>query len=87
MAKVQQTLALLKDAINVSMANSEALDGDCKECRVKRICQVTEAEAKALGRNWNVDMFNGECKGECLDVLEKVVVLLGQKYDAIWPSH
>lgn len=84
MKKALQTPDRIKDEINVAMANSEELDGDCKECQVRRISRISDVEAKLLGRNWNVDLVNGECRGECMAVLEATVRLLGTKYDAIW---
>ncbi len=41
-------------------------------------------EAKYLGRNWNVDMVNGECGGDCMKVLEKMAKVIGRKFDAVW---
>ena len=67
------------------MAKSDALDGDCKECQVRRVSRLTEEEVTRFGRNWNVDMFSGECRGECLEVLAAELDLLGKKYEAIWP--
>ena len=84
MTKALETPEQIKDAINLAMAKSDALDGDCRECQVRRICRVTAEEAKQLGRNWNVDMVNGECRGECMAVLEAIVNVVGKKHEAIW---
>ena len=84
MTKTLQTPEQIKDAINLPMANSDALDGDCRECKVRRISRVTAEEANQLGRDWNVSMVNGECRGECMAVLEATVNLVGRKYEAIW---
>lgn len=84
MTKILQTPEEIKDVINLAMAKSDTLDGDCRECQVRRISRVTAEEAKQLGRNWNVDMVNGECQGECLAALEAIVNVVGRKYEAIW---
>lgn len=84
MTKSLETPEQIKDAINLAMAESDALDGDCRECQVRRICRVTAEEANQLGRNWNVDMVNGECQGECKAVLEATVNVVGKKHEAIW---
>jgi hypothetical protein len=70
MTKALQTPEQIKKAINLAMAKSDALDGDCRECQVRRICRDTAEEAKQLGRNWNVNMVNGKCRGDCMAVLE-----------------
>ena len=75
----------IKNALNDSMSKSIALDGDCNGCQVRRIGRVTEKEANYLGRNWNVDMVNGECQGDCMAVLEQTAMELGEKIDAVWP--
>jgi len=75
----------IKNALNVAMAQSLALGGDCQRCQVKRIARVTEEDAIRLGRNWNVDMVNGECQGDCMTVLEQTSRELGSKIDALWP--
>lgn len=84
MAKVPQTQKNIVDAINVTMRNSTDLDGDCTRCEVVGIRRVTPAEQGELNRNWNVDYVNGECCASCLEILEKAVAVLGQKYEAIW---
>lgn len=71
-------------ALNAEMEKSEALDGDCRECQVRRVGRVTESEAQQLGRNWNVDILNGECRGGCMDVLEEVARIIGREVDAAW---
>ena len=48
------------EALNSAISKSSALDGDCVECRVRRIGRVNDEEGSQLGRNWNVDMVNGE---------------------------
>ena len=83
--KKLQTPEQIKNALNVAMSESIALDGDCKGCQVRRIGRVTDEEANHLGRNWNVDMVNGECQGECMAVLEQTAMELGKKVDAVWP--
>jgi len=83
--KELQTPDQIKNSLNVTMAKSTALDGDCKECQVRGIGRVTEEEANHLGRNWNVNMLNGECKGDCIAVLEQTAMELGKKVDAVWP--
>jgi len=55
-----------------------------KGCQVLRICATTEEESKQLGRNWNIDMVNGECQGDCMAVLEQTAKTFGNRYDAIW---
>lgn len=82
--KTLETPEQIKDAINTAIAGSDALDGDCKECQVKRICRVTEDCAKQLGRNWNVDIVNGECRNGCMEVLEAIVNVVGKKHEAVW---
>lgn len=72
-------------ALNEAMAHSTALGGDCRECRVRRVGRVTDAEAKQLGRNWNVDMTNGECRGECYELLVAVARDIGGALEAVWP--
>lgn len=84
MTKTPKTPEQIKDEINLAMAKSDALDGDCRECKVKRLRRVTEEEAKQLGRNWNIDMINGECRGECVAVLDTIVSAIGKKHEAIW---
>lgn len=84
MTKALQTPQQIKDAINLAMSKSDALDGDCKKCQVRRIRRVTAEEAKQLGRNWNVDMVNGECRGECMSVLGAIVNVVGKQHEAIW---
>lgn len=84
MKKVLQTPEQIKEALNIAMATSEELDGDCKKCQVRRIGRVTEDETKQLGRNWNVEMVNGECRGECMALLRDRAKIIGNKYDAIW---
>ncbi len=71
--------------LNTEMQNSKALDGDCRECQVRRIRRVTDEEAMQLGRNWNVDMVKGECRGGCMEVLQEVARVVGREYDASWP--
>lgn len=85
MTKALQTPEQIKDAINLAMAQSDALDGKCKACQIRRISRVTSEEAKQLGRNWNMGMGSGECRGECMAVLKAVVDQLGREFDAIWP--
>ena len=82
--KELKTPGQIKEAINIAMASSEALDGDCKECQARRICQVSEEDQNQLGRNWNIDIFNGECQGDCLAVIEQIARDIGDKYNAIW---
>lgn len=84
MNKKLRTTEQITEIVNAAMESSETLDGDCKNCRVKRVCRVSEDEARQLGRNWNVDMVNGECRGECMSVLEVTVRDLGKAYEAIW---
>lgn len=84
--KALQTPDQIINALNVAMAKSNALDGDCKGCQVRRIGRVTDEEAKYLGRNWNIDMVNGECQGDCMTVLEQTAKELGKKFDAVWLS-
>ncbi|ORE89454.1 hypothetical protein ATO7_06225 [Oceanococcus atlanticus] len=84
MQKTLMTPEEIVNALNSAMANSGALDGDCKECQVRRIGRVTEQEAGQLGRNWNVEMVNGECLGECMAVLTEVAKEVGRKLDASW---
>ena len=72
------------EAINEIMSISDALDGDCRECNARRIGRVTDEEEKQLGRDWNVDMISGECKGECSSVLVQAANEVGRKFDAIW---
>jgi len=84
MSKDQKTTERIKDEINHAMAESDDLDGDCRGCQVRRICPVTVEEAKQLGRNWNVDMVNGECRGECQKVLRAILDKVGETYEAIW---
>jgi hypothetical protein len=71
-------------ALNSAISKSDALDGDCQECRVRRVGRVTDEEEKQLGRNWNVDMVNGECVGECRDVLVEIAREIGKELDASW---
>lgn len=71
-------------ALNAEMKQSKALDGDCRECRVRRVSRATDHEAQQLGRNWNVDMVNGECRGDCADVLAEVARNVGRKFNAAW---
>lgn len=84
MKKELQTPDQIKNSLNITMAKSKALDGDCKECQVRSIGRVTEEEAKKLGRNWNVNKVNGECQGDCMAVLEQAAKELGKKFDADW---
>ena len=72
------------EALNGAISKSNALDGDCKECRVRRVGRVTDEEEKQLGRNWNVDMVNGECGGECRAVLAEIALAVGKELDASW---
>ncbi len=83
MEKTLITPVQIVTELNTAMAESEELDGDCKECQVRRVGRVTEEEAKYLGRNWNVDMVNGECGGDCMKVLEKMAKVIGRKFDAV----
>ncbi|BAV32766.1 hypothetical protein SCL_0444 [Sulfuricaulis limicola] len=70
--------------LNKALAESAALEGDCRECQVRRVGRVTDEEARQLGRNWNVDMVNGECGGECYDVLVDIAREVGGALDASW---
>ena len=72
------------EALNSAISTSDALDGDCQECRVRRVGRVTDEEEKQLGRNWNVDMVNGECGGECHAVLVEIALAVGKELDASW---
>jgi len=65
------------------MANSDELDGDCKKCEVRRISRVTAEEEKYLGRNWDVDMVNGECRA-CMGILENIAKRIGREFDTLW---
>lgn len=85
MAKTLQTPDQIINVLNAAMAESDALDGDCRECQVRRIGRVTEQEAEQLGRNWNVDMVNGECHGGCMEVLEQKAREIGSQFDVDWP--
>jgi hypothetical protein len=71
--------------LNAEMKKSTALDGDCRECLVRRVSRVPDHEAKQLRRNWNVDMVNGECQGDCMEVLQEVAIAVGYEYDVSWP--
>ena len=71
-------------ALNSAISQLDALDGDCRECRVRRISRVTYGEEKQLDRNWNVDMVNGECGGECRAILEDIARAVGKELDAFW---
>ncbi len=86
MGKEVHTPKQIVNELNAAMAESDALDGDCKECQARRIGLVTDEEANLLGRNWNVDMVNGQCDGGCKEVLEQVANAIGEKYDADWPN-
>lgn len=85
MGKTQQTPEQIMNALNAAMVESDALDGDCRECRVRHIGPVTDEEAQYLERNWNAIVFNGECTGDCMTVLEQTTKVLGNKFDAVWP--
>lgn len=84
MEKTQQTPDQIVNALNDEMAGSDALDGDCRECKVRHIGRVPDQEAEQLGRNWDVGMVNGECHGGCMEVLEQIVRKIGSQYDADW---
>lgn len=84
MSKSSMTTEQIILEVNRMMAASDALDGDCKKCRVKRLSRLTEDDAIRLRRNWNVDIVGGTCRGECMAVLEATIDLLGDKYDAVW---
>lgn len=73
------------DALNCAISKSVALDCDCQECRVRRVRRVTTEEAMQLGRNWNVDVVNDECCGECHAVLVKIALAIGNEMNASWP--
>ena len=85
MSKTIKTPKEIVNALNEAMRESNELDGDCRRCQVRRITRITEEEAEQLGRNWNVDLVNDECIGECMGVLEVIARDLGGRYDAIWP--
>jgi hypothetical protein len=70
--------------INCAMKNSAALDGDCRNCKARRIYQTSVEEQAILDRNWNIDLTSGECQGECMLVLEKTANEIGSKYDVSW---
>lgn len=70
--------------LNLAMSKSNASDGDCRECQVRRISRLTDEEAGQLGRNWNVDLVNGECQGECTKVLEQLASSVGADFEAAW---
>lgn len=70
--------------LNLAMSKSNALDGDCRECQVHHISRLTDEAAKQLGRNWNVDLVNGECQGECTKVLEQLARSIGADFEAAW---
>jgi hypothetical protein len=74
----------IKNALNVAMAQSFALGGDCQRCQVKRIAPVTEEDAIRLGRNWNVDIVNDKCIGDCMATLEQTAKDFGSNFDALW---
>lgn len=84
MAKTLVSPEKIVVAINAKMKQSKALDGDCRECEVRRVSRVTGHEAQQLGYNWNVDMVNGECRGGCMEVLEEVVKAVGREFDVSW---
>lgn len=71
--------------INLALMNSDQADGDCKRCRVKGVARVKDAESIKLGRNWTVDMVNGDCRGDCHTELEKIVSALGKVNEVAWP--
>jgi len=52
--------------------------------RVRSVGRVTDEDQKELGRNWNVDMVNGECGGECRAVLVEIALAVGNELDASW---
>lgn len=84
MTKEFKTPEEIQEEINNAMQNSNALDGDCKDCQVRRICQIPEDEQIILGRNWNIDMVSGECQGDCKSVLEQIAKEVGNKFEANW---
>ena len=84
MAKAMVSSDQIVSKINEEMRSTHELGGDCHECQVRRVRPVSDNEAKELGRNWNVDMTNGECFGDCKDVLGAVTRRVGQEVDAKW---
>ena len=84
MAKTLGSQDEIVATLNAEMKKSKALDGDCRKCQVRRISRVTDHEAQQLGRNWNVDMVNGECQGGCMEALLEVASSVGREFDAAW---
>ena len=84
MSKTLVPCEQIAEMLNAKMKISEALGGDCRECRVRRVGRVTDMDARLLGRNWDVDMVNGECKGDCLEVLREVASVIGNRFDVLW---
>lgn len=84
MAKTLVSPEKIVAALNDAMKASKMLDGDCNECRVRRVGRVNDQDAQQLGRNWNVDIVNGDCQGGCMDVLQEVAQVVGREFDVLW---
>ena len=68
--------------LNLAMSESNALDGDCRDCQVRRISRLMDEEARQLGRNWNVDFVAASAKVECMKILEQLASSVGADFDA-----
>lgn len=84
MAKTLASPDEIVATLNAAMKKSKVLDGDCRECQVRRVGRVTDQDAQQLGRNWNVDIVNGDCRDECMVVLAEVARNVGREFDAEW---
>ncbi len=84
LAKELKTMDEIIIMINAGMAESDALDGDCKGCRVSGVYKLKDQEdIDRLGRNWELSVANKYCTGECLAVLEYEAKKIARLFDVI----
>lgn len=79
MSKIKIPPDELQNKINNEIANSNALDGDCRKCRVRSVVPSTNQHC-----NWDIKYTNEACTSECRTVLKAILHKVANNYDALW---
>lgn len=76
MAKKLLTAKEIRDEINRRMAESEALDGDCEECKAL----MPGRRPPESGSNWTIEHIRN-CVGPCANVMQGVIEQARREFD------